>query len=746
LFEINQFKPVAEDILRIKAYMNADKPDRNAKQILRSLNFSINFPGGINNQEKTELPDLYIVRGRLRRRRRYEEVPMKKAFSFFILMCVALLPAGYSLRAEDGPFKYHDLKEIKSRLEQVVKQNKNIAALHNLGQTYGGRDIFLLELGRKESEPPAILVVANMEGDYPMASEAALRLAGFLTDDWQEELDRRRWYVIPVGNPDGYARFFRNPKFTCFVNDQPFNDDNDDATDEDGPEDLNSDGYITSMRQAHPEGRWIPVEDNPILMKKADIGRGEKGQYRLFIEGIDNDGDGEFNEDASGGVNPGYNFPHQFKHYTKTGGRWAASEPESRAIMRFAFDHPEIAMVLVLGRTNSLKNVPESSQKTEAARNKYKIPKWMAEETGLDPEVEYPLADLVEMAKEFTGYEDLTEEMVLQFLGVGAAVNPDRNDLPYWNEISERYNEYIKEVELDGKRLNPPGFSNGSIEEWAYYQYGVPTFSMDFWTLPVVEKKEEREEGAITPDDIENMSEEEFIELGTEKINKLLKSSGAPARYTADMVIMGLKNGMITTQKMAEMRRKHKKKEESGGADETEQALYDFNPGAFADWQPYHHPTLGKVEIGGMIPYSTVTPPENQVEELIDKQLPFVRRLAGLLPEISIEKIEMEREDTDIWRVEAWVANGGFLPYSTYQGKRCRRPTPAVATLIGPQSLKFLEGRQRQVLDLLPGSGGAQKVSWLVETPEGTGVTVRVHTFSAGVNERKTILKRGGGQ
>ena len=126
---------------------------------------------------------------------------MKRAFSFFILICVALLPAGYNLRAEDGPFKYRNPKEINNELERVVKQNKDMAALHNLGQTHGGRDILLLELGQKENELPAILVVANMEGNYPMASEAALRLADFLADDWQEELDRRQWYIIPIGNP-----------------------------------------------------------------------------------------------------------------------------------------------------------------------------------------------------------------------------------------------------------------------------------------------------------------------------------------------------------------------------------------------------------------------------------------------------------------------------------------------------------------------------------------------------------------
>ncbi|MCP4755011.1 MAG: hypothetical protein GY866_29385, partial [Proteobacteria bacterium] len=272
------------------------------------------------------------------------------------------------------------------------------------------------------------------------------------------------------------------------------------------------------------------------------------GEYRLFDEGLDNDGDGEINEDGPGGVNPGRNFPHNFKHYTATNGRWAASEAESRAILRFAFDHPEIAMTLFFGRSNSLKSVPEG-KKAQAAQDKYKVPERMANRMGLDPDKEYPLKDLVEMAREYSGYKELTEEMVLQFLGAGAAMSPSGKDLPYWNEISKRYNDFIEEVELDGKRLDPPSFRSGSIDEWAYYQYGVPSFSMDFWTLPVVEKKEEKKEGELTPDEIEKMSNEEFIELGADKINEFLKASGAPAQFSAEQVIMALKGGMMTTEK-----------------------------------------------------------------------------------------------------------------------------------------------------------------------------------------------------
>ena len=649
----------------------------------------------------------------------------------------SLLPAG------GGDLGYLSPEKINAELKKIAGDNSSIARINTLAKTPGGRDLLMLELGEKEVTAPAIMVVANMEGNYPIASEAALQLARNLTGEWKDELASRRWYIIALGNPDGYAGFFGKPLYNKFVNDRPVNEDNDEATDEDGPDDLNGDGYITLMRQAHPEGNWLKIEDNPVLMKRADKGKGEKGEYRLFPEGIDNDGDGEINEDGPGGCNPGYNFPHAFKPYIKTDGMWAASEAESRAVLEFAFAHQEIAMILTFGRSNSLKNVPESDKKAAGLKDRYQLPRWMAREVGVDPDEEFTMETLIEMGKEVTGMADLNEEMVLQFLGVGAAVNPDREDLSYWNEISKRYNDFIKEAGFETERLEPQPFPTGSVEEWGYFQYGVPTFALDFWTLPDPKKEEEKkEEGAMTPDEIEKMSNEEFIALGNDKIAAFLKASGAPSQYTAEMVVMGLQGGMMTTKKMAEMMRQMKKKEDSGGADATEEALFGHNPAAFVEWQPYDPPPLGKVEIGGMIPYSTLAPPMDSVREVIAKQLPFIRELSKMLPEIAIDKVEIKPRSSDVWQVDAWVVNHGFLPYPTHQGQRCQRPTPVVVELTGP-GLTFLEGKPRNVLRLLDGSGGDQKVSWLIQAPQGKTINLKAHGFSTGVVEKSVSLKGG---
>ncbi|UCC31622.1 MAG: hypothetical protein JSU86_04960, partial [Phycisphaerales bacterium] len=195
--------------------------------------------------------------------------------------------------------------------------------------------------------------------------------------------------------------------------------------------------------------------------------------------------------------------------------------------------------------------------------------------------------------------------------------------------------------------------------------------------------------------------------------------------------------------KIAEFIRKAQKKEEAGGADETEEALYAFNKDAFVPWQDYDHPTLGTVQIGGKIPYTDLTPPPEAVRELLEKQLPFVRKLSTMLPEVVIEKVEVEPVSSGVWRLNAWVENRGFLPYPTHQGQRCKRPTPVAVTLTG-ESIKLLEGRERTVLDLLAGSGGVQKTTWLLHAAPGSRVTLETKSFSAGEDKKILTLEEGG--
>jgi hypothetical protein len=633
-------------------------------------------------------------------------------------VCCAAGPAGgpeiaADARSAAGPVAqdeitgaaYHSPDAIAQRLLEIAARGGESASLHLLAKTPGGRDLQLLELGPEGA--PAVLVIANMAGDAPLASEAALALADRLAGDWSDACESTRWYIVPCGNPDGYTRFFEKPLAVRHVNARPFNDDNDDAIDEDGPEDLNSDGCITVMRQAHPEGEWMPVEGNPVLLRKADAAKGEAGVYRLFPEGLDNDGDGAINEDGPGGANPGLNFPHDFEHYTVDAGRWAASESESRGVLRFAFDHPDIAMVLVFGRSNTLLNVPGSAGGETDGR--YSISARMAERLGVEPGERFTLDELVEMSQGVFGSREMTPERMQRYIGTGPAEDVDASDLAYWEEVGARYEAFLEGAGLDGARIDPPDPAPGAVEDWAYYQYGVPSFALDFWTVPEAEADDEDEaDGDGNGDEKEGALHDRW------------KERGPPGRGGRD------EDGR-----------------DGGATEDMEAALFAYRPGAFLAWESFDHPDLGAVEIGGMQPYADLAPPPGEIAGLIDRQLPFVRELAALVPAVRIAKLEAKRTSGSVWKVDAWIKNEGFLPFPTRQGMRCGRPTPAAVTIAG-EGLVLIEGRERVVLGQLEGSGGVRKVSWMIHVGAGTEITVETTSFSAGHDSRTVTLKGEG--
>ena len=376
--------------------------------------------------------------------------------------------------------------------------------------------MLMIEIGTAGDAVPAVLVAANMSGTTPLATEAALSLASRLVKD-ESLRDGHTWYILPVGNPDAYARYFAKPLYSDTGNGTPFNDDTDELTDEDGYNDLDGNGIITQMRVKANDGTWIPVEGEPRLMRKADAAKGEKGIYKLYTEGIDDDGDGKYNEDPPGGTNVDANFPHLFKNFGRRSGLFAGSDPESEAVMKFAFSHPEIAMVLSFGtgRTSFWRRLREAGKARLDADN-IRIPQEIGSQIGIDVSRSYSIQEIIELLQPMVPPGmNIDEGMIASFLGLGAVVNPMKEDLEFYNEISSEYKDYLKKKGVTAERFDPEQPDDGSFELWAYYQLGVPVFSMDFWGLPKPEK--EKKEDAITVDAIEKMSKSDFMAPGRGK-------------------------------------------------------------------------------------------------------------------------------------------------------------------------------------------------------------------------------------
>ena len=671
---------------------------------------------------------------------------LQKPLRPILIFLFAGLWLGQAAAAADLAFdRYRKPEELNAALRDLARANPAVARVHSLAKSPGGHELVLLEVGPETAKTaktlPAVFIAANMEGTVPISSEAALYLAKLVLEKADMRADRT-WYILPCGNPDAASRFFSKPLYRDARNARPVNDDRDDAVDEDGPDDLDGDGLITRMRVKDPEGEWMAVPGEPRLMKRADWSKGEKGIWKLYPEGLDNDGDGRINEDPPGGVNVGTAFPHLFRHHAPDSGPWPGSEPETFALFKFFDAHREIGLTFVFGESNFCLIPPRGGRRGEADLDQIKIPERMAEFLNADPDRSYTMAEVMEMVQPLAppGME-ITEAMVASFLGLGAVVNPLEDDLKFYKELAEQYKEFLKAAKLDGKRLDPAPDKDGSFELWSYYQLGLPSFTMDFWTLPEV--AEEKKDDVITPDELEKMTNEEFIALGEERIDAFLKSVGAPDQFRAKQVIAGIQGGMMDTKKMAEMLKQMPKPPSPEGADPKEKALLawsdkELGGKGFVNWKPYKHPTLGDLEIGGPVPFADNTPPAAMIEGLLEGQVPWVFEIAKKMARIRIADTAVKRLGAGVYEIKVWVENAGDLPYPTAMGRRNMRVLPVILTLNGP-GFEIMEGKKRSLVPSVQ-PRGAQAVTWVVRAEKPVKIEVKAETRIAWGDSRTVDL------
>ena len=346
-------------------------------------------------------------------------------------------------------------------------------SVDSLGRTLGGRDVLLVTIadGPPESKP-AVLLVGNVHAPHLVGSELAQRIAARLARPADDDaaarqlLERCTVYIIPRPAPDASEAFFRPPFFERNTNDAPTDDDRDGATDEDPPNDLNGDGWITQMRVADPAGRYIPHPQDPRVLIEADPKKNERGQFSLFSEGKDDDQDGQFNEDGAGGVAFDRNWTFRYPYFQPGAGPNAVSEIETRAVADFCFAHPNITVVFCFTPEDNL----WEPWKPDAADQGNRIRTTVA-----------------------------------------AA------DADSLNFLAEQYRQIH-----GGKDAPPPPSGEGGFLHWAYFHYGRWALGARAWWIPNVppaegEKKEEPVKDAPPAPDKPKVDEKR----GAEELNAL---------------------------------------------------------------------------------------------------------------------------------------------------------------------------------------------------------------------------------
>ncbi len=260
---------------------------------------------------------------------------------------------------------YHANDEVNAFLAQWAKEYPQLVDLYSVGKSFEGRDIMQITVTNKatgkDTDKPAMFIEGNRHSGEVTAAESALWFAWHILTQYGKDpeitrmVDSTTLYIKPKNNPDGsdlYLLTAQSNRSTV----RPYDDDGDGLLDEDPPEDLDGDGYILQMRKKVEPGQGTmiidPADKSGRLMKRAPAG---KGDYVMYSEGIDNDGDGRFNEDGIGGLDLHRNYVENWRPmpgldftgraWTQGGsGEYPLSEPETRAVVLFLLEHPNVSI------------------------------------------------------------------------------------------------------------------------------------------------------------------------------------------------------------------------------------------------------------------------------------------------------------------------------------------------------------------------------------------------------------------
>ncbi len=625
---------------------------------------------------------------------------------------------------------YLDFDQLTRQLRSLVT-GSDMARMNSVGTSIEGREIWVVEIGNPSGMPleerPAVLVVGNLEGDHLVGSALALETIRYFLDGAQENaeigtiLDEQVIYVFPRVNPDGAEAMFASVKRERARNARPYDDDNDGRIDEDGSEDLNGDGFITVMRVLDPSGDYMIDTVDARLMKKADPTKGEQGQYTLYWEGTDSDGDGFLNEDGPGGVDLNRNFQHEYPYWQRDAGHYMVSEPESRALMDFVIAHRNIGAILTFGRTDNLVTPPDSRGNLADAST-----------LDLPAFADASNADIFEVgvfaARRPSGFRF--------FFGRGGrgsgfrGAQPGRDndpssgrrpvstfneaDLEYFKAASEAYKS-ITGIESVGVHRTP----QGAFFQYGYFQFGVPSFSTPGWGLPSTSSEEPSEE---SPD-----AGEARPEAGAARPADARPAAGGARPGGARAMPQGGRPGTG---------------DGAAGADaRILSALDSAGVDAFVEWTAYSHPSLGEVEIGGFLPYATTNPPVEDLAELGRAHGEFVARLAGMLPRVTIVETEVTAHGGEIFTVAVEVENSGFFPTSLEHGVVSRSVGPTTVQIQIPPEDLITGDAKTSTIQKLDGSHNRERFEWVIRGSDGARVEITVLAQKGGTDSATVTLR-----
>ncbi len=163
--------------------------------------------------------------------------------------------------------------------------------------------------------------------------------------------------------------------------------------------------------------------------------------------------------------------------------------------------------------------------------------------------------------------------------------------------------------------------------------------------------------------------------------------------------------------------------------------------GAFVDWEPFSHPTLGEVEIGGFRPYMAVNPSPELIPELGATHGEFIARLGGMLPNVRFVEASAEAIGGGLWKVDATVENAGYFPTALSHGQLSRSVDPTLVQIqVDPDAIVSGDAKSART-SRIDGSGGTATYSWIIEGSAGQTIEITSRAQKGGRDSITVTLR-----
>lgn len=281
--------------------------------------------------------------------------------------------------------RYHTVDVMYTWLRRWAERYPDIVELYQVGTSLEGRPILQVTLTNRATGPhtdkPAAFFEGGRHSGEVTSSESVLWLIQHLVEGYGRDreitalLDRAAIHLKPQNNPDGSNMYLHTAQ-TNRSSVRPMDNDGDGLMDEDPANDLDEDGVIRQMRWRDPNGRWKQDPRDPSGRLMVRAAEGEEGGWQVQGEGLDDDGDGRVDEDGIGGLDLHRNYPENWRPmpgrdftgrgWTQGGaGAYPLSEPETRAVVLFLLEHPNVGVANSMDTRVPMHLRPPSTSKSE---------------------------------------------------------------------------------------------------------------------------------------------------------------------------------------------------------------------------------------------------------------------------------------------------------------------------------------------------------------------------------------------